>query len=91
MGFNSGFKGLIISRSILFRMRKVSYKRCSENTHNTLNQLVSEKSAVYETLLKNVVEPDRPQTTIRRMRIACWVTKTKNTHSECVIPITFPL
>jgi len=43
------------------------------------------------TMLKNIVEPDRPQMTIRRMRIACWITKTKNTHSEYVIPITFPL
>ena len=42
-------------------------------------------------MLKNIVEPDRPQMTIRRMRIACWITKTKNTHSEYVIPITFPL
>ena len=27
---------------------------------------------------------------IRRMRIACWITKTTNTHSEYVIIITFP-
>jgi len=40
---------------------------------------------------KNVVEPDRPQMTIRRKHIACWITKTKNTHSEYVICITFPL
>ena len=34
---------------------------------------------------KNIVEPDRLQMKIWRMRIACWMTKAKNTHSECVI------
>jgi hypothetical protein len=28
--------------------------------------------------------------TIRRMRIACWVPKATNTHSECTIIIAFP-
>ena len=27
--------------------------------------------AVYEIMWKNIVEPDRPQMTVRRMRIAC--------------------
>jgi hypothetical protein len=40
---------------------------------------------------KNIVQPDRPQMTIRRMRIACWIPKATNTHSGCVILITFPL
>jgi hypothetical protein len=33
----------------------------------------------------------RPQMTIRRMRIACWIPKATNTHSEHVILIEFPL
>jgi len=41
--------------------------------------------------LKNIVEPDKLQVTKRRKRIACWITKTKNTHSEYVIRIVFPL
>jgi len=40
---------------------------------------------------KNIVEPGRPQMTIWRMRFACWVTKTTDTHSEYVILISFPL
>ena len=40
---------------------------------------------------KNIVEPDRPQMTIKRMRIACWTTKATNTHSEYVIFIAFLL
>jgi hypothetical protein len=33
----------------------------------------------------------RPQMTIRRMRIACWMPKSTNTLSEYVILISFPL
>ena len=28
---------------------------------------------------------------IRRIRIACWLTKATNTHPECLIVIAFPL
>jgi hypothetical protein len=38
-----------------------------------------------------MVEPDRPQVTIWRMRTACWIPKATNTHSEYVILIAFPL
>jgi len=40
---------------------------------------------------RNIVEPDRPQITIWRMRIAYWITKATDTHSECVVVIAFPL
>jgi len=39
--------------------------------------------------VKNIVEPDRPQMTI--WRIACWVTKAANTHSECGMLVRSPL
>jgi hypothetical protein len=39
---------------------------------------------------KNIAEPDRQQMTIWRMRIACWITKATDTHSEYVIVIAFP-
>jgi hypothetical protein len=38
---------------------------------------------------KNTVEPGMAQTTIWRMRIACWITKGTNTHSDDVIFIPF--
>jgi hypothetical protein len=38
---------------------------------------------------QNVVQPDTPQMTIWRMRIACWIPKATNTHSEYVIFIAF--
>jgi len=36
-----------------------------------------------------MVEPVRPQMTIRRIRIACWLTRATDTHSEYVILIAF--
>jgi hypothetical protein len=48
-----------------------------------------ENRAEYEIMLKNIVEPDRPQMTIWRKSIACWITKATNKHSEYVIRIAF--
>jgi hypothetical protein len=50
-----------------------------------------ENRAIYEIMWENTVERDRPQITIWRMRIACWIPKAKNTHSQYVIFIAFPL
>jgi hypothetical protein len=38
-----------------------------------------------------MIQPHRPQMTIWCMRIACWITKATDTHSEYVILIAFPL
>ena len=46
---------------------------------------------VYEIMWKNMVEPDRPQMTIWRMRIACWIIKGTDTHTEYVIFTAFPV
>ena len=52
----------------------------------------SENRAVYEIMWKNMVERGRPQmTTTRRIRFACRIITTTNTHSEYVILIDFPL
>jgi hypothetical protein len=40
---------------------------------------------------KNIVEADKPQMRIWRIRIACWITEVSNTHSEYVVIIAFPL
>ena len=50
-----------------------------------------ENRAVYEIMWKDIVERDRPQMTIWRMRLACWIPKATNIHSEYVIFIAFPL
>ena len=43
-----------------------------------------ENRALYEIMWTSIVEPDRPQMTIRRMRITCWIAKATHTHSEWV-------
>jgi hypothetical protein len=40
--------------------------------------------AVYEIMWKNMVELGRPQMTIWRMRIARWIPKATNTHTQVV-------
>jgi hypothetical protein len=48
------------------------------------NTFFPENRAVYEIMLKNMVQPDRPQMTIiRRMRIECWITKVTDTLRIC--------
>jgi hypothetical protein len=39
---------------------------------------------------KSTVEPEGPQMTIWRMRIACWITKATNIHLDYIILIAFP-
>ena len=49
------------------------------------NFFLFENQAVYKIMWKNVVERGRLQMTIWRMRIANWITKATNIHSEYVI------
>jgi len=43
------------------------------------NFLFFENRAVYDIMWKNTIELGRPQTTIWRMRNACWIPRTTNT------------
>jgi len=73
---------LIISSSVLLRMRNISNKICKEkqNTRFVFNNFFFfENPAVCEIMWKNFVRPGRPQMTIWGMRIACWIPKTTNT------------
>jgi hypothetical protein len=69
-------------------MRNVSDKSCRANkiTHFVFNTFFFENRIVYEIMYKNNVEWGRPQMTnvIRRMRIACWITKATDTHTHNV-------
>ena len=51
----------------------------------SITHFFSENRAVYEIMWKNMVQRDRPQMAVWRMRIACWVTKATDTYSEYVI------
>ena len=75
-------------------MRNVTDKICRENQNAHFrfnNSLKKQNRAVYEGIWKNIVERSMPQMTIWRKRIAGWIPKTTNTHSEQVIFIAFPL
>jgi hypothetical protein len=58
---------LIISRLILLRIRNVSDESCREtqNTHFVFSNFFSKNRAVYEIMWENMIEPDRPQVTLR--------------------------
>jgi len=44
--------------------------------------------AVYGIIWNNIIQSDRSQMTTRRMRIACWIPKATNIHSESLINIS---
>ena len=56
-----------------------------------LNKFFSENCAVCEIMCKHMVEPNRPQMTVRPMRIACWIPKATDTRSEYVVLTVLPL
>jgi hypothetical protein len=51
--------------------------------------MLFENLVVYEIMWKNTLQPDRPQITIRRMLILCYIPKATNTHSKYVTLIAF--
>jgi hypothetical protein len=63
----------------------------NQNTHFIVQKYSVENCAVYEIKWENNVQPDTPQMTIWRMRIACWISEATDTHSGYVILIDFPL
>ena len=67
-------------------MINVSDKRCRENqnTHFMFSDFFSKIVPFMRKCGKNIVERGRPQMTIWRMRIACWIRKATDTHSEYV-------
>ena len=75
---------------IILRMRSVSGESCTGNQNTFYALPFFDYRAVYENVEKNCML-DRPQKTVWRMRIACWIPKATNTYSEYVILIAFPL
>ena len=60
-------------------------------THIFSSVTFSKNPAVYEIMRKKSVQPGRPQTTIWRMHIACWIPTAKSTDAKYVVLIAFPL
>ena len=80
---------ILVGRSNLRRVRNVSDKICWKK--NLYSIAFFENRAMCEIMWKYIIQPDRPHMTIQHMRIACWIPKATNTHSEYVILIAFPL
>ena len=79
---------LIISLSVFLRMRNVSFEMCRENQNVQIvvgNFFFSLNRAVCEIMWKNMLEQDRVQMAIWRMRIACSITTAKVTHTLIII------
>jgi hypothetical protein len=74
----------ILPRSSLLRMRNVSDSICreNENVRFVCHNFFFGNRAVYEVIWKNIAGLGRPQMILWRMRIACWIPKTINTHTQ---------
>jgi hypothetical protein len=82
---------MTVSRSVLLRMRNISNKRCRQNpnTHFVfLNFVFCLKSCRLWDKVEKYFKAS-PQMTIWRMRFACCIINTTNTHSEYVILFFF--
>jgi hypothetical protein len=81
------------TRWILLNMRNVSDEVVQKiKIHASFSNLIFfENRFVYETVWNNTVDLDRPPVIIRCMQIACWTNKARNTPSEFLICIAFPL
>ena len=82
----------VITSLLVLIMRVVSDKSCRENqdTHLMFNNVFFFKNrAVYEIMWKNIVQPERPQMKIWRMRVTSWTPGATDTctlrclHQEC--------
>jgi len=84
---------LIISGSVLLKMRNFTDISCRENqnTHLVFSNFYFKKSCSLFDKYKNIVELGRSQMTIWRIHIACRIPKATNTHSEYAILIALPL
>ena len=83
----------ITRRSVRLRMRKISDElwRENQNTHFVFNDFFFRKMCRLWNMWENIAEPGSPQMTMSSMRIACWIPKSKNTHSEYIILIALVL
>ena len=83
----------IISRSVLLRMTNIPDKPCRDtrNTHFVFSNFFFRKLCLFEITWKYILEPDRPHVIMQSMRIACWILKVTDIHSQYAILIAFPL
>ena len=81
----------VVSPCILFGMRNVSDKSCSENQNILFENFFPENRAFYEIMWKNMVEPDKTRAAIcNTARVHCMLDNQSYKHSGYVILIAFP-
>jgi hypothetical protein len=82
-----------LAQFFFLEWKNIAHESCRENrsTYFIFVNCFSESRSVCDIMWNNYVERDRPQMTIWRMRIAYWIPKATNEHSQCVILIAFPL
>jgi hypothetical protein len=84
---------MILSCSVLIRMRNISDKSCTENqnTHFVFNTFSFRKLfRLWDNVEKcGTAGQATDDHTMRRMRFACWLNKATDTHSEYIILIAF--
>jgi hypothetical protein len=73
-----------ISRCILLRMRDFFQIQVVQKVEKHISSAKAcfENRTFYEKTSKNMVEPERPQITIRRMRCVCWISETTRAHAQ---------
>ena len=75
----------VTSHSFLLRMRNAADNFPQQNkTHFMFNNFFLENPVVYDIIWKNIVQSDRPQTAVWRLRIPYWISKATNTQSRNV-------
>jgi hypothetical protein len=73
-------------------MKNISYEVVEKlETHFYVPNIFVENRAVSEIMWKSTIERSRPQMTIWRMYITCWIPKATDTLTGCVTLIAFPL
>jgi len=82
---------MLISRSVLLIMRNISDKSCRKKNNLCSVTFFFRKPCRLWDIVEKWCRVGRPQVTIWRLRVACWITKAADTHSEYVILIAFPL
>jgi len=77
------YTSMIISSSVLLRVRNISDKSCRENQNTPLmfNLFFSKILPFVGQCGKNAVKPDRPLMKIRHIHIAYWIPKATYIHT----------
>jgi hypothetical protein len=68
---------------LLLKIENFQEKSCTENqnTYFMISIYIFNR-AFYEIMWKHIILPDKPQKTMWRMRIACWIPKATQTHTH---------